>query len=186
MFILLWFVYSICSCRVREKKWVPRQRGGDRIISRMYSVSPADADKFHLRLLLLHVPGARSFTDLRTVNGVVCGTFREACIQRHLLADDGEYNIAMTEASGFQMPRQLRSMFATICIYCQPSDPQLLWTTHQEALIEDFARNHDHEAAVNQVLHDINRVLCENGSSCAAIGLPSPQGEFSDEQSSPL
>ena len=106
-------------------------------------MSPADADKFHLRLLLLHVPGARSFTDLRTVNGGVCDTFRDACIQRHLLADDSEYNTAMTEASGFQMPRQLRSMFATICAYCQPSNPQQLWTTHQEALIEDFARNHE-------------------------------------------
>ena len=50
--------------RDREKKWVPRQRGGDRIISRMYSVSPADAERFHLRLLLLHVPGATSFTNL--------------------------------------------------------------------------------------------------------------------------
>lgn len=114
-------------------------------------MSPADADKFHLRLLL-HVPGARSFTDLRTVNGVVCGTFREACIQRHLLSDDGEYNTALTEASNFQMPRQLRSMFATICVYCQPSDPQQLWITHQDVLIEDFARNHDHDVAVNQAL----------------------------------
>ena len=128
-----------------------KQRGGDRIISRIYSVSPVDTNKFHLQLLLLHVPGARSFTNLRTVNGVVCGTFRDACIQRHLLADDGdEYNTAITEESGFQMPRQLRrSMFATICVYCQPSDPQQLWTTHQDALIEDFARNHDHDVAVN-------------------------------------
>ena len=95
--------------RDREKKWVPRRRGGDRIISRMYSVSPADAERFHLRLLLLHVPGATSFTDLLTVDGEVCGTFRDACIRRHLLTDDGEYNEAMAEASCFQMPRQLRS-----------------------------------------------------------------------------
>jgi len=74
-------------------------------------------------------------------------------------------------------------MFATICVHCQPSDPQQLWTTHQDALIEDFARNHNHDAAV---LHDIDRVLRENGSSCVAIGLPSPQGEFSDEQPSPV
>lgn len=172
--------------RVRDKKWVPRQKGGHRIISRMYSVSPADAEKFHLRLLLLHVPGARSFNDLRTVNGVACGTFREACIQKHLLADDSEYNTAMNEASNFQMPRQLRSMFATICVYCQPSDPQQLWTTHQNALIEDFARNHDHDVAVNQAIHDIDRVLRENGSSCAAMGLPSPHGVFIDDQPSPL
>jgi hypothetical protein len=48
--------------------------------------------------------------------------FRDACIERHLLADDGEYDAAIAEVSTFQMPRQLRGMFATICIYCQPSD----------------------------------------------------------------
>ena len=127
------------QCRDREKKWAPRQRRGDRIISRMYSVSASNAEKFHLRLLLLHVPGATSFTDLRTVDGELCPTYREACIRRHLLADDNEYNQAMVEASNFQMPRQLRSMFAAICVYCEPSDPLQLWTAHQDALIEDYA-----------------------------------------------
>lgn len=103
----------------------------------MYSVSPTDAEKFHLRLLLLHVPGARSFNDLLTMDGEVCSTFRDACIQRHLLADNHEDNEAMAEASHFQMLRQLCSMLATICIYCQPSDPIQLWTTHQDALTED-------------------------------------------------
>lgn len=52
-----------------------------------------------------------------TVDGEVCSTFHDACIQRHLLADDHEDNKAMAEASHFQMLRQLCSMFATICIY---------------------------------------------------------------------
>ena len=170
--------------RDRDKKWVPRQRGGDRIISRMYSVSPADAEKFHLRLLLLHVPGARSFEEVKTVDGVVATSFRDACLQRHLLADDGEYNEAIAEASHFQMPRQLRSMFATICIYCQPSNPLALWTAHEDALIEDFARSHTHHDAVNEALHDVERVLNENGSSCAAVGLPSPHGDSNETSSS--
>lgn len=152
----------------------------------MYSVSPTDAEKFHPRLLLLHVPGARSFNDLLTMDGEVCSTFRDACIQMHLLADDYEDKEAMAEASHFQMLRQLRSMFATICIYCQPSDPIQLWTTHQDALAEDFARTHDHEVAVNQALHEVDRVFRENGLSCAAIGLPSPQGEATDDLPSPL
>ena len=87
----------------RDKRWVKRQRGGDRIISRMYSVSPADPEKFFLRMLLLHVPGATSYDNLKTVSGEVASTFREACIQMHLLADDTEYDEALTEASRFQM-----------------------------------------------------------------------------------
>ena len=117
----------------RGKRWVKRQRGGDRIISRMYSVSPADPEKFFLRMLLLHVPGATSYDNLKTVSGEVASTFREACIQMHLLADDTEYDEALTEASQFQMPKQLRSMFATICAYCQLSNPMQLWITHTEA-----------------------------------------------------
>ena len=31
----------------RNKKWTVRWRGGDRIISRMYSVSPTDPEKFY-------------------------------------------------------------------------------------------------------------------------------------------
>ena len=100
---------------------------------------------------------------MRTVNGVVCATFRDACLQKHLLADDAEYDEAILEASHFQMPKQLRSMFATICIHCLPSDPLMLWTSHQEALIEDFVRTYDCEEAVNQALHDIERILQKNG-----------------------
>ena len=98
----------------REKKWAKRRRGGDRVISRMYSVSPTDPEKFFLRLLLLHIQGTRSYEDLRTVDGELCESFRTACIQLHLLADDTEYANAMHEAS---LPRQLRSMFATtVCV----------------------------------------------------------------------
>ena len=150
----------------------------------MYAVSARDAEKFHLRLLLLHVPGATSFTDLQTVEGELCPTFREACIRRHLLVDDNEYDQAMAEASQFQMPSQLRSMFVTICVYCEPSDPLQLWITHQDALTEDYTRTLDQDMAMNNALHDIERVLRENGSSCAAIGLPLPQGEATDEDTS--
>ena len=75
----------------RDKSLVKRQRGGDRIISRMDSVSPADLEKFFLKMLLLHVPGATSYDSVKTVSGEVASTFREACIQMHLLANDTEY-----------------------------------------------------------------------------------------------
>ncbi|XP_035204943.1 uncharacterized protein LOC118179894 [Stegodyphus dumicola] len=43
----------------RNHAWQTRVRLGDYIISRMYSVSPKDVERFHLRLLLCHVKGAR-------------------------------------------------------------------------------------------------------------------------------
>ena len=41
-------------------------------------------------LMLLHVRGVTSFTDLRTVNGQLCETFKDACSQLNLLEDDAE------------------------------------------------------------------------------------------------
>ena len=74
----------------RDKKWTLRRRGGDRIISGMYSISPTDPEKFYLRSLLLHVPGATCYDDLKMVDGLLVDSFREACIERHLLTDDND------------------------------------------------------------------------------------------------
>ena len=54
----------------------------------------------------------------------------DACLRLHLLDDDSEWDKALEEASVFQMPRQLRSLFVTICIQCTPSEPALLWQRH--------------------------------------------------------
>jgi hypothetical protein len=51
-------------------------------------VTPLAGEKFYFRLLLLHVKGATSFEDVRTFNGKVCETFKEACKERALLKDD--------------------------------------------------------------------------------------------------
>lgn len=40
-----------------KNKWKKRQRGANKIIPRMYSVSPRDMERFCLRLLLMHVKG---------------------------------------------------------------------------------------------------------------------------------
>ena len=73
-------------------------------------------------------------------------------------------------------------MFATICIYSQPSGPLLLWTTLKDALIEYFAATtHNCEVAENEALHELERIFHENSSSCATIGLPSPHGPASED-----
>ena len=67
------------------------------------NVSPRQGDVFYLRLLLHHVPGAASFAELRTVGGVVCETNKEACRLRGLLQEDGEWDLALREATETQM-----------------------------------------------------------------------------------
>ena len=74
-----------------RNKWKKRQRGGDKIVARMYTVSLKEEERFYLRILLLHVPGATSFQSIRTVNGVVCKTFKEAASTRGFLQTDEEW-----------------------------------------------------------------------------------------------
>ena len=164
--------YFVFNYQLRQ--WKPRKRGGDNIIGRTYYVSPKQTERFCLRLLLLHVHGATSFEDLRTYDGCLMETFKEACVARHLLADDKEWDNTLQEASAFQMPNQLRSLFATICSHCEPIDPLSLWLTHKDAMIEDYV-NVQHMSlndAEQLALADIEASLIECGIMCVDLGLP--------------
>nr|XP_012563387.1 unnamed protein product [Hydra vulgaris] len=85
------FVFDDKHC-----KWKVRQRGGNKVIVRMYKVSPT-GELFFLRLLLLQTKGSNSWEDLRTVNGIVLETFREACVFNGLLQDDTEWQNTLSE-----------------------------------------------------------------------------------------
>lgn len=124
-------------------KWKERQRCQDKTISRMYSVSPRDSERFFLRLLLLHIPGATSFEQLRTVDGVELPTFKEAAIERRLVESDDEWEKCLDEAALFQMPKQMRETFALICAFCAPANALVLWDKFWIYMSEDFLRNDD-------------------------------------------
>ena len=148
----------------QQREWKPRKRGGNKVITRMYSVRPKDAERYYLRMLLLHVPGATSFDDLRTVDGRTVPTFQEACKLRHLLDDDSEWDPAMTEASAFQMPSQLRVLFATICSHSEPHNPLQLWLQHKECMVEDYERSLPAAEAEARALQDIQAILSQSGT----------------------
>ena len=159
----------------KDCKWKRRERGGSNVIGRMYSVSPQDTERYHLRLLLLHVSGATSFEHLRTVDGQVAATFQEACRLRGLLEDDAEWHRCMAEAAAFRMPRQMRLLLATICIFCNPSDVPTLWSDFKEDLTEDYVRTYNTHQAEQLALADIAAILLSHGFSCATFQLPEPQ-----------
>ncbi|GBN21874.1 hypothetical protein AVEN_157150-1 [Araneus ventricosus] len=73
-----------------RNNWKRRKRGGNKIVARMYMLNVKDAERFYLRMLLLHVPGAASFKFLRTVDNVIYDTFKQAAFYRHLLNLDEE------------------------------------------------------------------------------------------------
>lgn len=69
----------------------PDMRSTD-ALGRIYTVHPKIDECFYLRLLLVHVRGPTSFESLRTVNGIVCPTFRSACQELNLLANDTHWD----------------------------------------------------------------------------------------------
>ena len=170
------FLYPEIPCHFvfdqKNKIWKTRQRGAGKVISRMYSARPNEGERFFLRLLLLHTPGATSFEDLRTVDGVLLETFREACASRGLLQDDAEWQNVLVEAAGFQMPKQLRQLFAIILTHCEPSDPLSLWTAHKDVLCEDYARRMSQAQAEQATLAVIDAVIRQCGKSLADYNLP--------------
>ena len=163
-----------------KKKLGIRKRGGDLILSRMYNVRPNAGERFFLRLLLLHVKGATSFEYLRTVNGVVFDTFREACSALGILADDNEWDRTLSGAEAYQMPRQLRRLFGILLTCCKPSDPLVLWNDHKHSMMEDYKRSMSDEHAEQLTLFVIEKVLKQNGQSLAHYNLP-PITDLEDE-----
>ncbi|XP_065660139.1 uncharacterized protein LOC136084032 [Hydra vulgaris] len=90
------------------------------------------------RLLLLQAKGAKSWEDLRTVNGIVLETFREACVFNGLLQDDTEWQNTLSEAVLTRMPKQIRQLFSITLTFCEPDDPLHLWNYDKAFMMENF------------------------------------------------
>ena len=70
---------------------------------------------FHMRILLTIVPGPRIFEEIRTVNGEVHDTFKDACYALGLLDDDKEFIDGIKEASNWAIGIYLRKLFVSVC-----------------------------------------------------------------------
>jgi hypothetical protein len=120
----------------QTKNWKPRQRGDS--IGRMYFVHPAAGEQYYLRMLLNIVCGATSFENLRTVDGILYPSFKEACIALGLLQNDEEWDQCLREAEQIQTGMQLRKLFAILLLFCEVTRPEVLWESHISTLSDDI------------------------------------------------
>ena len=158
-----------------DNKWKVRQRGGDSVLARMYNVSPRDAERYFLRLLLLYIKGPTSFEELRTVSGTVFATFFEAAKARGYFTDDKEWSNCLAEAVLTQHPRQIWFLFAIICLHAvELTNAMDLFERFEADLSEDFRREQSDVSAHNSTLQDIEETLRINGKRCVDYGLPVP------------
>ncbi|GBM98121.1 Prostaglandin reductase 3 [Araneus ventricosus] len=70
--------------------------------------------------------GSVSFDDLKTLDGIVCNNFHQACKLQGLLEGDQHWYDTLNEAIRTRAPFQLRLLFATICGFGEVNDiPEL-------------------------------------------------------------
>lgn len=168
-------------------------------IGRIYAISPRTQEKYYLRMLLHHVRGATSFDDLRTVDGVICPTYQETARTLNLLLDDNEWEVCLTEGLSYQCAIQLRRLFATILLFCNPSNPFSLWEQFKDHLAEDYIFKHlcdlnlnelpenNLKTAYDHTLLDINDVLLDGGKSLTDYeGFILPESDTRNEAFSEL
>ncbi|KAF7814740.1 uncharacterized protein G2W53_028709 [Senna tora] len=80
-----------------SREWHERKFGYS--IGRLYYVPPGHGELNYLRVLLTFTKGETCYVDIRTINGVVYPTFKDACYAMGILDDDKEYIEGIVEAS---------------------------------------------------------------------------------------
>ncbi|KAL0361620.1 UNVERIFIED_CONTAM: hypothetical protein Sradi_3846500 [Sesamum radiatum] len=109
-----------------EKVWQKR-RSQQKVIGRIYALSPNEGERFYLRILLNHVRGPTIIDDLLTVNNFHYPTFKQAAEKHGFLEEDDSIRQCLIEARAVRIPSALRTLFGTILLYCQPTGVRRLW-----------------------------------------------------------
>ena len=125
------------------------------------------SELFHLRMLLHHVPGPKSFVDVHTIDGTVHSTYQAACKALGLLEDETEIDRIMEEAGSIRFGSSLREVFALILIIIRPSDPVRFLEEHKKLLFEYLMHQQKvtelNDAIVNEGIMRIQIVLHQHG-----------------------
>ncbi|GFR31663.1 ATP-dependent DNA helicase [Trichonephila clavata] len=124
-------------------------------LGRLYTVHPNNAECFYVRLLLINVRGRTSFQELKTVNGHVYATFREACQKLNIFENDAHLDISLADASNSAQPQQIRRLFSIILTTCFPANRKDLWGKYKDYMSED-------------ILHHIRRINANSNIQCTS------------------
>lgn len=122
--------------KAKERVWLPRKSHA--VIGRIFFVPPGSGERYYLRLLLNCVRGPTCYEDIRTIDGVVYSSFKDACYARGLLDDDKEYVEAIVEASYWGSGTYLRNLFATLLFSNSMDRPEHVWEETWTLLCDDI------------------------------------------------
>ncbi|KAJ1272975.1 hypothetical protein BS78_06G244600 [Paspalum vaginatum] len=166
---------------VNKREWKRRKHGFK--IGRLYYVNPTEGERFYLRMLLMIVKGAQSYEDIRTCNGVVYQTFKEACAARGLLSDDKEWYNTFEEAANWATSSQLRNLFVIMITYCEIKDEREFFNIAWSKMIDDIEKQlaskyypAKYTPSQNELqdllLAELDDIFSKNGQQMAHYNLP--------------
>ncbi|XP_074342481.1 uncharacterized protein LOC141680051 [Apium graveolens] len=145
-----------------NKVW-KRRKNNIYMVGHLIYMHPTAGERFYLRMLLNIVRGATSYKDIRTVNNVICNTYKKACFHHGLLECDDEWHNAITDASVHQIGAQLRELFVTLLLFCDISDVRALW----EKYWKTFSNDIEHKQRKNYPRH--NFVISDEQIECLTL-----------------
>jgi len=113
-------------------------------------------------MLLIIFRGAKSFDDLKIIDGTKYATFGEACMTLGLVADNSEWDDTLNEASTWATGAQLRSMFCSLLMYNEVGQPELLWDKHWKDFSDDLERRlkREHQNSKLRLSVDQRKNIC--------------------------
>ena len=122
---------------------------------------------------------------MRTFEGHIHDSFKEACHARGLLEDDEKWLQCLQDASEMQTGQQLQSLFVMILLHCKPVDHHCLWVDTQGHLCDDLQYQLIHHLHMPDLTEDqiygyglylINVSLQKSGKSLKDFAdMPVPQ-----------
>ncbi|XP_071718447.1 uncharacterized protein [Rutidosis leptorrhynchoides] len=170
-------------CWQQDAKIWTRRKIGSGSVGRIHHVSPSSGELFYLRILLNKVRGPKSYEDIRTVNGKVYDTFKQACYEMGLLDDDQEYIDGIKEASTWDSGLSRPEFVYQNTIQYLSAD--LL--RHERRTFSNAGLEVSPELIENATLYEIEKILQRNCSTLKNFStMPYPAEAFTSMPQNPL